>query len=401
MVLMDNKNKKNLISINLCKRVMIGATAMFIAGTSNAQTEPNTERTFPAHVGIYYPIGTHGRQSTDYTYNFALNVAYGRIGGLNGIGISGGVGRVEGNVKGIQISGLVSGAYNLNGIQVGGLVNGAGSVRGFQIGGGFVNGAENVRGMQIGGGFVNGAENVHGIQIGGGFVNGAENVHGMQIGGGFVNGAENVHGIQIGGIVNGAANMTGIQISGILNRSTTLRGIQIGLVSVNDTIKSGFSLSLVNIVRRGFYREWEASVSDYSNIAISYRMGMQRFYTIYTVGANFIEDNLWNIGIGFGNRTPIGSNMDFRPELVAYNYFPMNFKNIQNTFAAHLKFGFVYNISEKIGLSLAPNVYVMNSRRKHDTEHYKLSPVGSFYTNEKNNRRTTMGIGVSLGLSLR
>jgi len=130
-------------------------------------------------------------------------------------------------------------------------------------------------------------------------------------------------------------------------------------------------------------------------------MGTQKFYTIYTVGANFIEDNLWTIGIGFGNRTPLGSKFDFRPELVSCNYYPTKFKNVQSTFTTHLKFGFVYNINEKIGLSFAPSVYVMNSNRETGAEHYKVSPFDALYTHEKNNRQTTMGAGISIGLSLR
>jgi len=190
-------------------------------------------------------------------------------------------------------------------------------------------------------------------------------------------------GIQVGGLFNGAADVNGLQISGIYNRSNILRGVQIGLVSVNDTIEKGFSISLVNIVKRGFYREWEASFSDYASVAVSYKMGTQKLYTIYSVGANFIEDNLWTVGIGFGNRTPLGSSFDFRPEFVSYNYYPMNFKNLQSTFSTHLKFGFVYNISEKFSLSLAPSAYVMNSNRKSDTKHYKVSPFDAFYTHEK------------------
>jgi len=67
-------------------------------------------------------------------------------------------------------------------------------------------------------------------------------------------------------------------------------------------------------------------------------------------------------GFGFGNWTPVGNKLDFRPELVSYYYFPMNFKNMQNTSATYLKFGFVYNISENIGLSFTPSIYAIANR---------------------------------------
>jgi len=194
--------------------------------------------------------------------------------------------------------------------------------------------------------------------------------------------------------------MEGVQISGLNYNITTFKGLQIGLVSINDTIEKGISLSLVNITKRGFYREWGLSFSDYSHVALNYKMGIQKFYSIYTIGANFMDDNLWMVGLGFGNRTPIGNRFAFQPELVSYYYFPTNFKNVQSTFSTHLKFGFVYRITEKYALSLAPSVYVMNAKKDSnpDSEFYKVSPFDALYTNDRNNRQITIGVGISLGL---
>ena len=383
--MMNRENFRILQTFSkLCKSVFLLTLFCYLTSSALAQNTPNSNETkpFPAQFSIYYPFGTHGERSTDYIFNFSLNLVYGKTGGLNGVEISGLVGLVEGNASGVKVAGLGNGADNMKGIQVGGLFNGSGSIKGIQVGGLF-----------------NGSGSVNGIQVGGLF-NGSGSINGIQIGGLF-NGSGAINGIQVGGLFNGAADMTGLQIGGIYNRTETLKGLQIGLVSVNDTIEKGFSISLVNIVKRGFYREWEASFSDYANVAVSYKMGTQKFYTIYTVGANFINDNLWTVGIGFGNCTPLGNRFDFRPELVSYNYYPMNFKNVQSTFATHLKFGFVYSISEKFGFSLSPSIYVMNSDRKSGAEHYKTSPFDAFYTHEKSNRQTTMGAGISLGLSLR
>jgi hypothetical protein len=309
----------------------------------------------------------------------------------------GGLFNAAADVKGLQIGGLVNAANDMEGLQIGGLINVADDVKGLQIGGLF-NATDDMQGMQISGLF-NAVDDMTGVQIGGLF-NVADNMMGLQLGGLF-NTAYNMQGVQIGGLFNVAGYANGLQIGGICNRSNTLRGVQIGLISINDTIEKGFPLSFVNIVKRGFYREWELSFSDYTNVALSYKMGMKRFYTIYSVGANFIEDNLWSVGFGFGNRTSLGSKFDFRPELISYNYYPLNFKNIQSVFATHLKFGFVYNFCEKFGLSLVPSVYVMHSSRKWYQEHDKVSPIDAFYTHEKENQRTTIGGSVSIGLNLR
>jgi len=81
-------------------------------------------------------------------------------------------------------------------------------------------------------------------------------------------------------------------------------------------------------------------------------------------------------------------------------HFPAQL-SIYYPFATHGTRSVVYNISEKFGFSFTPSIYVMNSNRKSDKEHCKVSPFEAFYTREKGNNRTTMGVGVSLGLSLR
>jgi hypothetical protein len=341
--------------------------------TSVLAQETTGLRNFPAQISIVYPVGTHGRQSSQHTYSFSLNLFTGRVGGVNGLEFSGLYGQVDGNVRGIQVAGLGNVVGNrMTGIQMSGFANVVG---------------DNVRGIQV-----SGFTNVVGDEMKGIQMSGFANVVG-----------DYVRGIQIGGFANVVGEgMNGVQIAGVFNRTKTLNGLQIGLISITDIIESGASLSLVNIVRRDAYKEWKVSFSDYANIALSYKMGTQKLYTIYTVGTNFIKDDLGIVGLGFGNRTSIiGSRFDFQPELVSYNYFPTNFKNIQNTFATHLKLGFVYNINEKYGLLLAPSVYVMNAKKHNDSDFYNISPIGAFYTNESGNRRTTIGAGVSLGLSIR
>ena len=407
-----------------CKMAMIAIIAMLVAITAYAQTEQDVRqkdelKSFPAQFSIYFPsFGTQGRQSADYMYNFSLNLFYGKIGGLNGLEISGLVGVVERSVNGIQIAGLGSIVGDkMKGLQIASLASIVGdSMKGLQIAGLASIIGDNMKGSQITGlASIVGdkmkglqiaclasivGDKMKGLQIAGLASIVGDNMKGLQIAGLASVVGDNMKGLQIAGIYNRGGDVTGLQI-GVCNRSKTLKGLQIGLISVNDSIEKGGSLSLVNIVKRGFYREWELSFSDYANVALNYRMGTQKLYTIYTVGANFIEDNLWIVGIGFGNRTSIGNRFDFRPELVSYNYYPTNFKNVQSTFATHLKFGFVYNVSEKFGLSLVPSVYVMNSNRKSGAEHYTVSPFDAFYTHEKNDNRTTIGVGVSLGLSLR
>jgi len=268
--------------------------------------------------------------------------------------------------------------------------------------------------MQFGG-IANLSESVdYGVQFGG-IANVSRNVNGIQFGG-IANVTENVNGIQFGGIGNVSREVTGVQLGGIFNRTETLRGVQFaGIVNITDTIESGVSIALINIVRKGFYRAWELSFADYMNAGVSFKMGTQKFYTIFSAGANFMEDNLWVTGVGFGNRTTLSSRIDFQPEIVGYHYFPSDFRNIMYTYSTHLKLGFVFKLNDRLGVVVAPSFYHSHANMDKDGAYYKISPIAPFYEKHREERyfkvggkefRTPshvdgFGVGLSVGLILR
>ena len=325
---------------------------------------------FPAQLTFVTPIGTSGLKSNDYTYNFSLNALAGTVGGVEGCEIGGLMNINQGNVKGVQVGGLINLVKgNTEGVQVGGIFNKTDSVKGVEIGGIF-NLSKSTRGLQIGG-------------IG--------------------NLTNELKGVQIGGIINlSNGNTEGVQLSGILNIAKKLDGFQLGLINIADSAGKGVSLGLINIYKKGFYDEWELSTSDYANVKLSYKAGSKRLYTIYSVGANFIESNLWIAGLGIGHITQINSRLNFQPELIYHMYFPEDFQNVKYDQSSHLKLGLVYSLSDKIGLSFAPSIYARNQENdKNDFE--KASSIKPLFssTSKYKNERVEVGIGLSLGLILR
>jgi hypothetical protein len=228
----------------------------------------------------------------------------------------------------------------------------------------------------------------------------SESTQGAQFAG-ITNITDKSDGAQFAGIANISKEVSGASFAGILNRTGTLRGVQFGLVNVIDTIESGVSVALVNIVKKNFYDEWSLTFADYQNVGLSYKMGIQKFYTIFTAGANFMEDKLWVFGIGFGNRTTLSQRIDFQPEIVSYNYFPNDFKNVQSVTSNHLKLGFVYKFNDKLGISVAPSVYHFCNYYSKQNENYKVSSFSPFYKHENTDRLHAIGAGISFGLVLR
>ena len=389
-------------------------TAQTMSGISTQETKPAEDMTtFPMQFCIVYPMTTQGAQTVNYRYNLSFNLLLGKVGAVKGVEFGVLFNQVERDVKGIQFGGLANRTQEITGVQFGGMGNAAKTVKGIQFGGwanisnditgiqysGIANISKSVNGIQYGG-IANICKEVTGIQFGG-VANLNEHTNGLQFAG-IANITEKSEGFQFAGVTNISKEVSGASFGGVFNRTGTLRGFQFGVVNVIDTIESGVSAGIINIVKKNFYDEWSLSFADYQNVGLSYKMGTQKFYTIFTAGANFLEDKLWVFGIGFGNRTVLNRRFDFQPEIVSYQYFPNNFRNIQNTSATYLKFGFAYKFNEKLGIVVAPSIYCLSSDLTDNEQIYKISPIKEFYSKTFRDRYyLAFGAGISVGLVLR
>jgi hypothetical protein len=391
-------------------------SAQSIAGLSAQETKPDEDlKTFPVQMSIVYPMTTQGDKTVDYRYNFSFNLFTGKVGAVYGVEFGSFFNHVERDVTGVQFAGFANRTPELTGVQFGGLANIAHNVTGVQYSG-LANISKAMKGIQFGG-IANISESVRGIQYGG-IANICKETTGIQFGGianmseftkgvqfaGIANVTEKSEGAQFAGIANISKEVSGASFGGIFNRTGTLRGVQFGLVNVIDTIESGVSVALVNIVKKGFYSEWSLKFADYLNIELNYKMGTQKFYTILTAGANIMDNKLWAFGYGFGNRTALGQRFDFQPEIVAYQYYPWNFKNNQYASATHLKFGFICKLSDRFGIVVAPSLYFFNVDAS-DTKQ-KISPIPPFFEFETGSSKNetkhphSFGAGISVGLVL-
>lgn len=373
-----------------------------------SKTTAQKLETLPGQVSFVYPLGTSGTKSGDHEYGFSLNILTGYTGGVNGCELGGLVNTTKNGVNGFQAAGVANFVQsNINGAQLSGVINTSASVTGFQASGVINITKGKIEGIQMAGTANIANESFRGAQFGGA-INTAKNFVGFQAAGnvniindslrgcqaaGLVNISKQVNGLQLSGIMNIAnGNLHGVQIS-CINSCGKLNGSQIGLINIVDTAESGVAVGLVNIYRSGMYHEFEISTSDRSNIALSYKMGLRKFYTIYTVGASIIEDKLWFFGAGFGHISQISSKWSFQPEAVFQTFMPSDLTNINWTSSNRLKLGFVYSMSESIGISISPEFYVNTS----DKEAYKISPIKPLYSSSS--KRTELGVGLSLGIS--
>ena len=407
----NNHQSKEIMKLTTVKYLgAIILTAQTKVGLPQEFTAPLEKS--PVQMSVYYPVTTQGANTVNYHYNFSFNLFTGRVGAVTGVEFGGLFNRVEDKVNGVQFAGLTNTTKSTTGIQFSGISNFANDVLGLQFGG-IANLSEFANGIQFAG-ITNLTDSVKGIQFGG-IANISKSVTGMQFAGitnlaeknngfqfaGIYNGTDEISGYQFAGIANVSNQVKGGSFGGVFNRTGTLTGVQFGVVNVIDTIDSGVSIALISIVKKNFYDEWALTFADYQNVGISYKLGMQKFYTIYSVGVNFIEDKLWVFGVGFGHRRALGKKIDFQPEIVSYNYHSENFKNYRNTWANHVKFGFIYNLSPKLGIVVAPGIYHLMFEHKDGLEDVKVNSNSFHFSYNDNYQRNNIGIAVSVGLIMR
>ena len=105
---------------------------------------------------------------------------------------------------------------------------------------------------------------------------------------------------QFAGIANTANEVNGLQFSGIANFAKHLKGVQFALFNYAEE-SDGVSIGLINIVKKGGKHELEVSFSEALNTAVSFKLGTDKFYTIFSGGINYITTKTnYAAGLGFG-----------------------------------------------------------------------------------------------------
>ncbi len=107
--------------------------------------------------------------------------------------------------------------------------------------------------------------------------------------------------LQFAGLLNIGQHISGLQISALANVAKTVTGVQLGLINYMEDGDKGVSISLINIAKyRGKY-EFEVSFSESINTAISFKIGTDKFYTIFSGWINYFLSTIeYAAGLGFG-----------------------------------------------------------------------------------------------------
>ncbi len=208
--------------------------------------------------------------------------------------------KAGGDVVGLQMAGISNYNFrNLKGSQFAGISNHTlGFVDGLQMSG-ILNYCRSFSGAQFSG-LLNYNNRSRGLQLAG-LANISGQINGAQISG-LLNRGKVVDGVQLG-VVNSTDTIIGFQVSALINQAKVVKGGQLGVINIADTI-TGIPIGLFNFIRKG-YRRIGLSYNDMTPINLSFKSGVESFYTIYSGGINpgwtDVDELYYSFGLGIGS----------------------------------------------------------------------------------------------------
>ena len=336
------------------KLKLVGILVLLVSLNLVAQ-ESDSLKTHKAQVTFAYPIGSCGTSSMEYSNNFSFNILYGLNGGLNGAEIGSILNYNKGQVKGFQLSGV----SNIN----------IGKSEGFLL-----SGVSNIC-----------MDSTSGVLISGVLNYSNQDTKGFQL-----------------ATTNIAVNQfNGFQL-GVFNYAQKLKGVQFGVFNYLDDGEEGLPIGIFSIVKNGHY-ELELTGGDviYSNL--NYKMGVERFYTIFKAGySSYKNSPVYSFGLGFGGNISISERQKISIDL-SYNQivYNNNWDSGKLNILNKADFNYKYSISEKFSLLLGPSFNVYVTEEKVDGEYGTLNIPYTMYTNEGTTSKLFMWLGINAGLSLK
>jgi hypothetical protein len=251
----------------------------------------------------------------------------------------------------------------------------------------FVNTAgDDMAGFQMG--FVNTvAGGVKGVQSG--FINTIrKSFTGAQFG--FVNTAvgESAGYLQLGFINTTINRFNGAQVS-FVNTTKELNGLQLGFINYANKIEKGVPIGFLSIVRNGGYKAIELGVSEISPFNISFKIGVEKFYTSFTASYNPFRDGIreqimW--GAGFGSIIKLGEAFYFNPEITSHNGINEGFQQYVSVIPY-----LGYTIIPHVSIAAGPSVVWIFDDKDRDPPFYSIT---KYSINDKNK----LYLGARMGL---
>jgi len=331
----------------------IGTLLLLLSLNSKAQ-ETTQVKTRKAQITFAYPLGSSGMKSMNYTNKFSLNMLYGLNGGVSGLELGSIFNYNRGSVRGAQLSGVM----NIN----------TGSTKGI---------------------IVSGLANI-----------GGESTNGVLLSGVLNHSKGNTKGAEIATVNIAAKEFNGLQL-GVINYARKMKGLQFGVINIVKDSAMGIPIGLFSVVKKGYF-ELEACAGEVLLANLNYKMGIERFYTIYKLGYGTYKNNpVYSLGLGFGGNISLAKkqklSIDVTSNQINYDEKWDGDLNLLNKLDVNYKHQISKNLSAFVGPSL--NVYV--TKEKVDNKYGTLNIPYTLFTDEWVKGKLFTWVGLNVGMAIK
>lgn len=315
------------------------AIALTIMSTISLAQEKEESFSQEVQVTFAYPLGTNGVDAISVSNNLSFNVLYGVNGGLNGVELGGILNYNHGDVNGTQLSGVA----NIN------------------------------------------KERTDGLMLAG--------VYNLSIG--------DASGVQIADINNALGDYTGVQV-GVINYAGRLKGVQIGLINVVGEDNGAVPIGLINVVKDGYY-ELELVSGEVLYTNLNYKMGVERFYTIFKVGCSTYHNrDVYSVGIGFGGIVTLAEkhkmSIDLSTNQIVFND---DWESFDENNLSKLDINYRLILGEHVSLIAGPSFNYYYSEVRVDDRFGTLKIPYEAHTIRNENSQEWMWVGFNCGIAYR
>jgi len=176
-------------------------------------------------------------------------------------------------------------------------------------------------------------------------------------------------GLQISGILNVSIDsLTGFQ-GGLINLGSHVKGVQIGLINVcTKKSENVLPIGLINIVKGGLY-EFELTAGDVLYANVNYKMGVDKFYTIFKLGYSVYDGySVYSKGIGFGRYFNVNEKSKIAVDLSTNSISKTFLYNENLDMLNKIDLSYKYKITDNFAIFAGPsyNVYISNNSENVD-----------------------------------
>lgn len=214
---------------------------------------------------------------------------------------------------------------------------------------------------------------------------------------------ENTKGLQFAGVVNYSGCVDGMQFATI-NIAKRVNGVQFGVVNISKEC-DGVPIGLINVVAKGGKHSFEVFASEVFHTALSFKLGVPRFYTIFSAGAKYINtNNEYALGLGFGSHIDWNQKWGNHIELMAYSLTEDGaFQKNSTNMLVQLKAPITLRLVSGCHLTAGPSLNMTISDYKNPQTGVigsAFTPNGVIWNNKSENTRLDFWAGFVVGIEL-